>query len=304
MHLIGFVKVDVFHLLVLVSAQISFCLAASDGEIVRSFESIVDTAHSPVLHNTVSSESLPAANVARVPMDLPLLNPPHLPDGHSSTTGAPVLSPKPLFADAFWGPKLEALRAQTLASPTGSESASSTQVQRLAAELEELIERPSLRVPPPLPVQERRTILQSIAAQFSTRGVIQGPAEVHPFTGSLNPSLLGEVFNPHTNLREHRSNLFVMTAHTVPTTHSVDAGLLLSRTKEHHLYVWKRTPQESGSVFQLIGAIESPTKARQIVAFLTAFKTGKDWRIVGPDAVWDRDGMTALNGRPLKYGQR
>lgn len=370
MFLNALTKLNLFRLLVLALAQLVLCQAASEEEFWKVIEGILDQHHSQaVSHRSApldsiasSSESVsnlrPVISTSHQPQQQPVsveeslgsflnLLDSHIPSPQIPSPGISVTGKthqeqqevrEPLFADPFWGPRLEASARHRPQSrygsldPQASSSqlqASSSQVHRLQKELQALIEqrrpesaqhrpRPEeglpevvelnplehIRPPKPLGFIEKLKILRTISDELFANAIALKVRSLHPFTGdSLTLGLVAEAFGYRTAyLREFRDGIYIIPGHTDARLAVREGGMRFTTTKEFHLYVWKRTIQDGvpGSMYQLVGGLETENKASLVALYLTGYRTGRKFKVVGPDAVWDSTPFVDQTGKRLK----
>ena len=144
-----------------------------------------------------------------------------------------------------------------------------------------------IQQPTTLTLEERRQILEQVSKRF--------PGILHPYKGQvLTPDLIGESFGIKTmQLRQFDPDTYVSFARLskTPTASFHDGGMELTQPNEHHMYVWKYSQPpngNSGSIFQLVGAVETKRRKAHIANKMQLYSVGRRIEVLGPDSIHDK----------------
>ncbi|SPO25115.1 uncharacterized protein UTRI_02784_B [Ustilago trichophora] len=152
--------------------------------------------------------------------------------------------------------------------------------------------------PKVLSLTSRQSILQQVADRYQINAPRDAKSQIHPLNGVLTPPLIQEAFGyPNIRLRHFQEDIFL-----VPRLASVvdqdftkeHGGMSLTRDRKYHLYVWKHHAVQGGlgSVFQLVGAVETAITTPAIKRKLLGYQTGRKVSIIGQDSIFDNSLLT------------
>lgn len=145
---------------------------------------------------------------------------------------------------------------------------------------------------PPLRPEDRLEILKQIGDAFGG----DRKTGLHPYAGDgelLSIDLIQEAFGTRTTHIGHfEDDIFVVPSKKtkdVPKASMKDGRMELTGPRERHLYVWKRIEPsgERGSIFQLVGAVETDISTGSALSRLRSYSVGRSWGSRGVDTVYD-----------------
>lgn len=151
----------------------------------------------------------------------------------------------------------------------------------------------------PFRTTDRMAILKEVIQNFELQPSKAKEATAYPYKGSMmTPDLAKEAMGARTTLlAEWKKDIFVVpSARTGPPPYYTpkEGRMFPEKGNEHLMYVWIRSPPEDGhgSIFQLVGLVETSVRSETILWRWPRFKTERKFVKFGSDWVLDSSPFT------------
>ncbi|SPO32227.1 uncharacterized protein UTRI_02784 [Ustilago trichophora] len=167
------------------------------------------------------------------------------------------------------------------------------------------------QIPEVLDPIQRQSILQRVANRFQAHAQRDAESHIHPLNGVLTADLVHEAFGyPNILLRylkkdrryfkEDNIEEGIFLVPRLDSGYNEDftqkhGGMSLTSERKYHVYVWKRYAVQGslGSVFQLVGAVETAITTPAIKRRLLGYHTDRKVHIISEDSIFDASRLTA-----------